>query len=251
MAYRDDLGALRARLRGLDEEVAALAARKRELDSTCARLDAATAELADVRARVERARRLPLLDGVRIASPCPARWEDMRGDERVRLCTACGKNVYNVIALCREEAEDILRAHEGEVCMRLYRRGDGTILTADCPVGRPKRRRRQLLAGALLTAGAGVTGAFAAGDATVGELFGEERGHGGTAHERQVAPPELSPRDEGCGLHVEPTHPDDRPPYPAVIGSAAPTAEPAPEPRDASARPGATHASASRPPPPR
>ncbi|MBY0307218.1 MAG: hypothetical protein K2Q09_00605, partial [Phycisphaerales bacterium] len=86
---------------------------------------------------------LPLLDRVRVASPCNARWEDMRGDGRVRRCDRCSLNVYNLSALGRAEAEALLERHfnadgtqkAGRFCAQLYRRADGTVLTADCPVG--------------------------------------------------------------------------------------------------------------------
>lgn len=170
MTYRDDLGALRVRLANLEAEQAQLGARRRELERTSARLAEVAAELADVRGRVEKERRLPLLDGVKIATPCQASWDDMIGDERVRFCGSCQKNVYNVVALTREEAEDVIRAHEGDVCMRLYQKKDGTILTADCPVGVKRKRRRRLVAGALVAAGAGIAAVFGGATATMGEI---------------------------------------------------------------------------------
>ena len=35
------------------------------------------------------------LQDIRIASPCPADWDKMVGDERVRHCSECNFNVYN------------------------------------------------------------------------------------------------------------------------------------------------------------
>jgi len=67
----------------------------------------------------------------------------MVGDEHVRFCGQCEKNVYNLSSLPREEAEALLVAKEGKMCVRLYRRDDGTVLTNDCPVGVKKRRRRR------------------------------------------------------------------------------------------------------------
>src|SRR5262249_10788550 len=40
-----------------------------------------------------------ILDNVRIASPCHARWEDMVGNDRARFCGQCRKNVYNFSAM--------------------------------------------------------------------------------------------------------------------------------------------------------
>lgn len=75
------------------------------------------------------------LDQIKIASPCQASWHEMQGDEHVRFCSECRRNVYNLSALNRQDAEDLIKDHEGELCVRFYRRADGTLLTADCPVG--------------------------------------------------------------------------------------------------------------------
>src|SRR5579872_1223747 len=76
-----------------------------------------------------------VLQNIRIASPCPASWEQMAGDERVRHCSECKLNVYNLSAMTRVEAEELLQRREGRLCVRYYRRKDGTILTQDCPRG--------------------------------------------------------------------------------------------------------------------
>lgn len=80
-----------------------------------------------------------LLKRVHIAAPCPADWDKMVGDERVRFCGSCRLNVYNLSDMTRAEAESLVRAAEGDenahVCVRFYRRADGTMLTQDCPAG--------------------------------------------------------------------------------------------------------------------
>lgn len=75
------------------------------------------------------------LNGVRIASPCSADWNEMYGDERRRFCAECKLNVYNLSDMSQGEAENFLINSEGRVCLQIYRRKDGTILTKDCPVG--------------------------------------------------------------------------------------------------------------------
>src|SRR4051812_27067184 len=72
----------------------------------------------------------------KIASPCPMSWDDMSGDDRVRYCGQCKLSVYNLTKQSRAEAEQFIRAREGNVCVRIYQRGDGTALAQDCPVGR-------------------------------------------------------------------------------------------------------------------
>jgi len=76
-----------------------------------------------------------LLHNVRIASPCSADWEKMIGNERVRHCSQCNLNVYNLSAMTGLEARDLVEKHEGRLCLRFYHRKDGTILTQNCPVG--------------------------------------------------------------------------------------------------------------------
>jgi len=99
--------------------------------------------------------RLPVLDSLRIASPCSEQWDRMTGSDRVRNCASCKLDVYNLSAMTRADAEALLQSRTGRVCARYYRRGDGTILTADCPVG-VRRRRRQVIAIAALGGAASV-----------------------------------------------------------------------------------------------
>jgi hypothetical protein len=87
-----------------------------------------------------------------VASPCYERWDDMKGDDRVRHCASCRLNVYNVRELTRAEVEELVTRTNGRLCIRLYRRWDGTVLTRDCPVGLQRARVR--VATALLTAAA-------------------------------------------------------------------------------------------------
>lgn len=80
------------------------------------------------------------LENLRIATPCKADWDEMSGTERVRFCGRCEKNVYNLSAMSRAEAEMLVQEKEGRVCLRLYRRADGTVITSDCPVGVRRQR---------------------------------------------------------------------------------------------------------------
>lgn len=137
---------------------------RNEVDTLEARKVALESELAAVNQRLESKRRLPTLDDVRIATPCNVRWDDMKGDGRVRFCGQCEKNVFNVANMSRADAEGLIheRMKGNEVCVRLFRRVDGTILTSDCPVGlRAKvrwRLERAIVAGGLIA----IAAAFAA-----------------------------------------------------------------------------------------
>ena len=82
------------------------------------------------------------LSHVRVAAPCRADWESMRGNERVRFCGQCSMNVYNLSNMTKQDAEALILSTEGRLCVRYYHRADGSILTANCPVGLRALKRR-------------------------------------------------------------------------------------------------------------
>lgn len=153
MSYRNDLDALAARHAALEAE---LAQKTKELDQA-ARL------LADAQAKSK----LPVLDNIRVASPCSAAWSGMTGDERVRHCGDCKKNVYNLSEMTRDEAEALIVEKEGRLCVRYYQRADGTILLKDCVVGARRKRRRRIVA-------AGAAAMLAGGAALYAKLAGDD-----------------------------------------------------------------------------
>ena len=85
---------------------------------------------------------ISLVQRVEIASPCPASWDSMVGDERVRFCGQCQRHVYNLSAMTAAEGEQLIIEKEGKLCAQIYRRSDGTVLTSDCPVGLAAVRSR-------------------------------------------------------------------------------------------------------------
>jgi len=82
------------------------------------------------------------LNNIKVASPCSADWNEMMGNERRRFCAECKLNVYNLSGMSQREAENLLLNSEGRLCVRFYKRTDGTILTKDCPVGWQAIRQR-------------------------------------------------------------------------------------------------------------
>jgi hypothetical protein len=156
MSYRDDLDALAQRCQTAEQ---ALSTATKDLDD-------ARRLFTDAQAR----RRLPVLENIQVAAPCHADWNKMSGDERSRHCAECDKDVYNLSGMTRLEAETLLLERAGKLCVRYYRRADGTILTADCPVGQKRRRRRRRVIAATFGAMSAVGAAAAAlrGAATMG-----------------------------------------------------------------------------------
>lgn len=103
------------------------------------------------------------LDNIRIASPCSANWDEMFGDDRKRFCGECKLNVYNLSNMNRRDAENLIINSEGRLCVRFFRRADGTILTGNCPVGwAAVKKRASKIATAAFSMVAGLfTGIFA------------------------------------------------------------------------------------------
>ena len=92
------------------------------------------------------------LQKLQIASPCYERWDNMKGDARVRHCASCKLNVYNLREMTAAEVDELVQRNSGRLCIRLYKRWDGTVLTRDCPVGVSRARVR--MAAAMMTAAA-------------------------------------------------------------------------------------------------
>lgn len=161
MTYRSHEDAARDRRNSLEDELRTLRDRQADARAHDAEVERVTSELRknrDVLDRIQKNRTLPMLESIRIATPCSARWEEMKGDDRSRHCSHCDKHVFNLSAMTREEAELTMLEKTGEVCVRLFRRDDGTVLTEDCPVG--VRRRRLRLFG-VVTLAAGLAAAAA------------------------------------------------------------------------------------------
>src|ERR1700733_14441031 len=162
-AYRDRIAADLAQARQAAKDAADHARKTAVLERELKETDVLLQRLGTKRTR------LPVfdhLDRLEIAAPRKAPWEHTAGGEHVRFCGQCEKNVYNVSSLPRDEAEALLAARAGDLCVRMYKRAEGTVMTADCPVGVKKRRRRRVLGatvgGGLMAAAGALTVAAAA-----------------------------------------------------------------------------------------
>ena len=77
---------------------------------------------------------LTVLNNLRIASPCPATWGRC-GAMTVSASVTRVRSMCTVSDLTADEAVALIQKSDGQSCVRLFRRKDGTVLTADCPVG--------------------------------------------------------------------------------------------------------------------
>ena len=163
---------------------------------------------------------------LRIASPCKAPWENMDGDDRVRFCRECNRNVYNLTAMTRREARRVIAEREGRLCVRFYQRRDGTVLTSDCPVG----AKRSFLLGGVRAAAAVV--AVAAGVKALSACNPVDDQAVRMGEPLMGSPPVDGEWDAGTGEADEPEHPEELimgdialPPNEPLMGKIAPPTE--------------------------
>jgi hypothetical protein len=102
-----------------------------------------------------------VLRRLEVVSPCTVSWDSMRGDDNVRFCGECRLNVYNLSGMSTPDALSLVARREHRVCVRFYRRPDGTVVTQDC--GSAARRAARLMFGAICTFIALVLAGTAAG----------------------------------------------------------------------------------------
>jgi hypothetical protein len=84
---------------------------------------------------------------LKVASPCKVPWSSMAGDDAIRFCGTCERHVYNLSEMTSEQTEALLGSPAGQPCVRFFQRADGTVLTADCPVGAQRVRRQRIAVG--------------------------------------------------------------------------------------------------------
>jgi hypothetical protein len=174
MTYRDDLQAARLRRDALARELREVRSRMEEYQDLARQEDALEREIAQTAQDIEQARtrvELPLLARVHVASPCKERWSDMTGNDHVRFCGRCEKNVYDLSSLTAAQAEALLREAGESMCVRFFRRRDGTILTSDCPVGTRRKRVWHRVATAAVAGGVAAAG-IALADAIIDDPAG-------------------------------------------------------------------------------
>jgi len=100
------------------------------------------------------------LDGLTIPVPCGVPWESMTGDAKRRFCGRCRLHVHDLSQMTRDEALALLERGRtgGGVCVQIWRRPDGRVLTWDCRSAVRSLRRRAALAAAALLGALGIGG---------------------------------------------------------------------------------------------
>ncbi|MFK7999255.1 MAG: hypothetical protein AB8H86_06640 [Polyangiales bacterium] len=117
-----------------------------------------------------------------VPEPCAEPWDEMsiKGEGR-RHCDMCMQDVFDLSTMTQLDAEALVFENTGNVCVRFFRREDGTIVTSDCtPV---RKRALTRAAGGVLKTGLRVASACLALLAAFGvaraagvDMFGWARG---------------------------------------------------------------------------
>ncbi len=85
-----------------------------------------------------------------IPSPCSISWDDMKGDEKARLCKKCKHHVYNFSNMSSNEIAKVLNLNLEKVCIQLYKRKDGKVINIrDCGINR-KNIKKAFIKGGIL-----------------------------------------------------------------------------------------------------
>jgi hypothetical protein len=58
------------------------------------------------------------IDSISVPDPCTENWDEMTGNERVRFCSHCAKDVNNISEMTRKQAERLVRKSGGRLCIR-------------------------------------------------------------------------------------------------------------------------------------
>ena len=135
----------------------------------------------------------------------------MDGDARTRHCRACKLNVYDLSQLTADESHALIEKTEGRVCVRLWRRTDGTVITADCPRGIADRARRhaRILMAELALLACGLLGSAAFFSSGPGQRFKDKV-------VLWLQPPPTTPAPPSCEVVTGMMIASPPPPTPAV-----------------------------------
>lgn len=103
-----------------------------------------------------------MFDSISVKSPCNESWDEMIGSDTIRFCSHCAKNVHDISAITRTEAERLIRQSNGNLCVRYIKNPNGKPVNAPPKLTQIKRRAT-IAAGVLATSLTFSTLAYAQG----------------------------------------------------------------------------------------
>jgi len=83
------------------------------------------------------------LEQLQVREPCTKPWDAMQGTDRSRFCTHCQKHVHRLGAMTRNEAEQLVCASAGRLCVLMEFAPSGELVTLDyAPPPTPRKWQR-------------------------------------------------------------------------------------------------------------
>jgi Carboxypeptidase regulatory-like domain len=104
-----------------------------------------------------------LLNRIDVKSPCNESWDEMVGNNEVRFCSHCVKDVHDLSAMKRADAERLVQKSSGNLCVRYIKTPTGKLITAP-PKFTQIRRNATIAASVLATSLTFTTLAYAQGE---------------------------------------------------------------------------------------
>jgi hypothetical protein len=91
---------------------------------------------------------LVTIDKYKKGSPCPMKWDEFTGTERIRYCERCQLYIYNFDKVELPQAQEMVFKREEKKNCTFFKRPDGKFMTVNCPEGL-KRKRGVIIATAV------------------------------------------------------------------------------------------------------
>lgn len=91
------------------------------------------------------------LDSINVETPCHESWDEMTGNDKIRFCSHCAKDVHNLSAMTRTRAEKIIEDSNGKICVRYAKNPQGETITTAPPKFTQIKRRAVIAAGVIAT----------------------------------------------------------------------------------------------------
>lgn len=73
-------------------------------------------------------KRSDLLDRIEVKSPFSEIWDEMFGNDEIRFCSHCTKDVHNLSAMTRKTAAELITRSNGRICVRYEKDPSGKII---------------------------------------------------------------------------------------------------------------------------
>ena len=70
-----------------------------------------------------------LLENVSVETPCSADWNEMMGNEEVRHCHQCQRNIHNISEMPKRRALKVLNQKDEIVCISYFKDEKNKIIT--------------------------------------------------------------------------------------------------------------------------